>query len=292
MRLSQLKYFLAVCKYGSFTQAANEFFVTQPAVSSAIRDLEEEYGVQLLSRKKKHLELTEEGLWLKKRAEFILNYVAATDEQMHVFSKSKQYLRLGVAPLLGTLFFFSIYNDFGLDHPDIHVDVLEAGSIQIQSWVEDGIVDMGVSLLDGLSEEHFQLIKLFETELVFCVHESHPLAARREISVPELAREKLILLKEDSYQNQLIKKKFSVCGQTLDILMYSSQLSSIFNILQFGNCGAFLFKQLVNDKDEFRAISMEPPIKLSVGLVRRKDQMMYPYTQKLISYTKKCSKSA
>ena len=80
MRLTQLRYFLAVCKYGNFTLAAKEFFVSQPAVSTAIRELEEEYSVRLFDRnKKKQLQLTEEGIWLKTRAEFILSYVAATD---------------------------------------------------------------------------------------------------------------------------------------------------------------------------------------------------------------------
>ncbi len=290
MRLTQLRYFLAVCKYGNFTLAAKEFFVSQPAVSTAIRELEEEYSVRLFDRnKKKQLQLTEEGIWLKTRAEFILSYVAATEEQLRIYSKNKRYLRVGVAPMVGMLSFFGIYNNFCMEHPDIHIDLLEAGSLQIRSWVEDGIVDMGVALLDGLEQEQFEKMKLFETELVFCVHKSHPLANRQEIDIPDLKNEKLILLKADSYQNQLLKEEFARQGQQIDVLMYSSQINSIFSMLSYGNCGAFLFRQLVEPNEAFRAISLAEPIRLSVGLFRRRNQVAYPAMQELISYVKKHS---
>lgn len=290
MRLTQLRYFLAVCKYGNFTLAAKEFFVSQPAVSTAIRELEEEYSVRLFDRnKKKQLQLTEEGIWLKTRAEFILSYVAATEEQLRIYSKNKRYLRVGVAPMVGMLSFFGIYNNFCMEHPDIYIDLLEAGSLQIRSWVEDGIVDMGVALLDGLEQEQFEKMKLFETELVFCVHKSHPLANRQEIDIPDLKNEKLILLKADSYQNQLLKEEFARQGQQIDVLMYSSQINSIFSMLSYGNCGAFLFRQLVEPNEAFRAISLAEPIRLSVGLFRRRNQVAYPAMQELISYVKKHS---
>ena len=176
-----------------------------------------------------------------------------------------------------------------MEHPDIHIDLLEAGSLQIRSWVEDGIVDMGVALLDGLEQEQFEKMKLFETELVFCVHKSHPLANRQEIDIPDLINEKLILLKADSYQNQLLKEEFARQGQQIDVLMYSSQINSIFSMLSYGNCGAFLFRQLVEPNEAFRAISLAEPIRLYVGLFRRRNQVVYPAMQELISYVKKHS---
>ena len=286
MRLVQLKYFLAVCKYGNFSLAAENCYVTQPAVSTAIRELEQEYGISLFHRKKKQLELTNEGRWFRQRAEFILNYVAATEEQMRVYAMNKRYLRVGVAPMIGGGFFYSVYDQFLKDHPEIHIDLLEGGSLQVWQWVEEGIVDIGVQLLDFLPADSFETVKLFDTELVFCVSSSHPLAGRSSVTIPELAGQKLILLKEDSYQNKLLKKLFADNGIEIDVLMYSNQINSIYSMLSHGSCGAFLFDRAVEPGADLCCIHVEPKIDLSVGLVWKKNQPMYSYMQRFIRFTK------
>lgn len=286
MRLIQLKYFLAVCKYGNFSLAAESCYVTQPAVSAAVRELEQEYGVSLFHRKKKQLELTDEGRWFRQRAEFILSYVTATEEQMRICAMNKRYLRVGVAPMIGGSFFYSVYDQFAKEHPEIHIDLLEGGSLQVWQWVQDGIVDIGVQLLDFLPADAAETVKLFDTELVFCVGSSHPLADRESVNIQDLAGQKLILLKEDSYQNKLLKKMFADAGQEIDILMYSNQINSIFSMLSHGSCGAFLFRQMIDPSLDLRCIHLEPPIELSAGLVYRKNVPMHAYMQKLIGYTK------
>lgn len=286
MRLVQLKYFLAVCKYGNFSLAAENCYVTQPAVSAAVRELEQEYGISLFHRKKKQLELTDEGRWLRQRAEFILNYVAATEEQMKTFALNKRYLRVGVAPMIGGSFFYSVYDQFVRDHPQVHIDLLEAGSLQVWQWVEDGIVDVGVQLLDVLPPDAYDTVKLFDTELVFCVSQTHPLAQRKSVSIADLKDQKLILLKEDSYQNKLLKKMFTDAGQQIDVLMYSNQINSIYSMLSHGSCGAFLFEQMVDPSLNLCCIHLEPRIGLSVGLVRRKNVPTHSYMQSLIQYAK------
>jgi DNA-binding transcriptional LysR family regulator len=160
--------------------------------------LEQEYGVSLFHRKKKQLELTDEGRWFRQRAEFILSYVTATEEQMRICAMNKRYLRVGVAPMIGGSFFFSVYDQFAKEHPEIHIDLLEGGSLQVWQWVQDGIVDIGVQLLDFLPADAAETVKLFDTELVFCVGSSHPLADRESVNIQDLAGQKLILLKEDS----------------------------------------------------------------------------------------------
>lgn len=290
MRLIQLKYFLAVCKYGNFSLAAENCYVTQPAVSTAIRELEQAYGVSLFHRKKKQLELTDEGRWFRQRAEFILQYVAATEEQMRVCAQNKRYLRVGVAPMIGGSFFYSVYDQFVKEYPQIHIDLLEAGSLQVWQWVQDGIVDIGVQLLDFIPKDAVETVRLFDTELVFCVGSTHPLADRESVSITELAGQKLILLKEDSYQNKLLKKMFADAGQEIDVLMYSNQINSIFSMLSHGSCGAFLFRQMIDPSLDLRCIHLEKPIELSAGLVYRKDVPLHAYMQNLIRYTQKQAK--
>ena len=62
MKMIQLEYFCAVCQYHSITQAAQKLYVTQPAISNAIKELEKEYSINLFIRSKNHMSLTKEEI--------------------------------------------------------------------------------------------------------------------------------------------------------------------------------------------------------------------------------------
>lgn len=82
MELRVLHYFLTVARKQSFSKAAEELHITQPTLSRQIKELEEMYHVTLFKRDTRHVELTEEGLLLKKRAEEILRLVRVTSEEL------------------------------------------------------------------------------------------------------------------------------------------------------------------------------------------------------------------
>ena len=78
MTLEQLRIFLAVVEHLHFTRAANALYITQPAVSAAIQNLEGEYGVKLFHRIGRHIEITEAGKLLEIEAQKILDRVTIT----------------------------------------------------------------------------------------------------------------------------------------------------------------------------------------------------------------------
>lgn len=80
--LLQLKYFCTACELGNVTKAAEKHFVTQPTVTAAIRELEKEYGIQLLERKGKTLSLTPEGNIFYQNARLLLYHAQELDRQM------------------------------------------------------------------------------------------------------------------------------------------------------------------------------------------------------------------
>ena len=75
MKIIQLEYFCAVCRYHSITQAAQKLYVTQPAISNAIRELEKEFSVSLFSRTKNHIVLTKEGEAFYQKASVLLDNI-------------------------------------------------------------------------------------------------------------------------------------------------------------------------------------------------------------------------
>lgn len=90
MTLKQLEYFLAVCKYENITRAAENLHVSQPSITTSIKNLEEYLGVALIDRSSKKISITEEGKLLAKRAVKILKSVEDASEEIRDFGARKK----------------------------------------------------------------------------------------------------------------------------------------------------------------------------------------------------------
>ena len=110
MKLIQLEYFCAVSRYHSITQAAQKLYVTQPAISSAIRELEKEFSINLFTRSKNHLTLTTEGEAFYQKASTLLATIHETESELYDLGHQVTPIRIGIPPLLSTLFFSFIRN--------------------------------------------------------------------------------------------------------------------------------------------------------------------------------------
>lgn len=289
MKIIQFRYFQAVCRSMSFTKAADELYVSQPAVSTAIRDLEDEFGIRLFNRQNNSLSLTDDGKWLLEKCDNLLKEFDSIETQLHLLSKQHNYLRVGIAPMIGNYYFFTTLHSFMKKYPLAKTEIMEAGSLELREAVMNNIVDIGVVILNDLPPNKCNTLKLYDCELVFCVSKGHPLANKKTISFAELSNEKIILLKEDSYQNTLIKSKFKEANSGLNVLLHSNQLSSVKKMIYQGNCGAFLFKAVADDDANLVAVSLDLPLFLEVGLIWLKNQKVYPDMQNFISYVRQNS---
>lgn len=289
MKITQFRYFQAVCKNMSFTKAAEEMYISQPAVSSAIRDLEDEFGIRLFNRQNNNLSLTDDGKWLLEKCDNLLKEFDSIEAHLHLLSNQHNYLRLGIAPMIANYYFFNTLNSFMKKYPLAKTEIMEAGSIELREAVMDNVVDIGVVILNDLPPNKCNTLKLYDCELVFCVSKDHLLASKKEISFAQLNREKIILLKEDSYQNTMIKTKFKEANSEINVLLYSNQLSSVKKMIYQGSCGAFLFKAVADDDSNLIAISLKDPLFLEVGLIWLKNQKIYADMQNFITYVKQNS---
>ena len=104
MNLNQLEYFCAAVECGSITKAAKKLFVTQPAISGAIRELEKEFSVTLFSHTRSKLSLSEDGERFYERAERLFREVETAKMQLHDLGSSRQPVRVGIPPLWGPPF--------------------------------------------------------------------------------------------------------------------------------------------------------------------------------------------
>ena len=159
MTLNQLRYFCTASRCHSITKAAEELYVTQPTISMAIRDLEIEFGISLFSRKGNQLSLTQEGESFYKKATYILQYCNELQADYSSMSRVKPPLRIGIPPMLSTVFFPELLMAFHEKHPEIRV-------IQIalpDAYVEHGNVSVLREML-GINSD--SVIRRIEKEFL------------------------------------------------------------------------------------------------------------------------------
>lgn len=286
MKLLQLKYFQTVCKYESITKAAEKLFVSQPTISFCIKELEEEFGVKLFHRKHNRLQLTVEGQFFYEKVQYILQSVDSLEHQMKEMCESRNHIKIAVPAMISTFLFPQMFDAFTKQYPDVQLEMLETGSLQTRKLVDSNSVDLGITISDSAVNDNYNILPLVTTELVFCVNKNHPLANAKTVSFKELADERIIIFKADSYQNVVIKSAFAEAGVEPNILLYSSQLYTIKQFLSYGKTGAFLYRQVAEMDEDLVCIPFEEPILQKIVLIWKKSGSLFSDAENFILFAK------
>lgn len=189
MTLDQLRIFLAVAEHLHFTRAAEELYITQPAVSAAIQSLEQEYAVKLFHRIGRQIQITEAGKLLQSEARKILEQVALTERGLRELNDLQRgELNLGASLTIGNYWLPQRISQFQHQYPKISVNCTLANAETICAGTASGQFDLG--LVEG--EVQASLKVLLEEEIVgtdrllIVVGKRHPWYERKQVSLKEL----------------------------------------------------------------------------------------------------------
>jgi len=181
MEFRQLEYFLAVKNAGSFTRAAEHLYVSQPAVTSAIRSLESELGITLFDRSQGKASLTAEGRIFSAHVEEIMKGVVTTICDMDAMkSLSSGTLAIGISSFLSLPSVLSLIARFLSDHPGIECRVQEGPAEAVAALLE------GASRLPEDPGAGYDIHPLAEVPLALILPKSHPLAEKKSASWDDL----------------------------------------------------------------------------------------------------------
>lgn len=193
MKTHLLRYFVVLAEELHFGRAAQRLAITQPPLSSAIKSLEDELGVQLLERSSKHVALTPAGSAFLKEARLVLERVAAASETARAVAAGRRG-RLEVG-FTGSMIYRDvprIVNGFGSELPDIEVHLRELSSSEQVEALLHGRLDAGF-VNAATVPPPLQALPLADDALVCCLPESHPLAGAAEVDLRELADEVFVM---------------------------------------------------------------------------------------------------
>lgn len=190
MNLSQMRHLLAIHETGSFSRAAEQLHLTQPALSRSILSLEDELGLPLIDRVGKRNEFTAFGEAIMERAKRI---VFETEEIRRTAQLLKGGLSGGIRVGMGAgpsaLFMAPLLNRLAHEHPAIHVDISQGGADLLLKQLHDKALD--VLILDTRVTnpiEALQVEQLPDAPAAFLCRAGHPLLALARVRIDDLSR--------------------------------------------------------------------------------------------------------
>ena len=208
--IRQLEYVSAIAEHRSFQGAADACYVSQPGLSTQVRQLEEHLGVTLFERARKPLLVTPAGVEIVRRANAILTAVAELEEVARSLTQPLTgRLRLGVIPTVAPFLLPSVLPRLRREHPDLHVELHEGQTDDLVAELERGKLDLLLLALEAPLGDAATL-PLFEDPFVLAVPRGHRLAGRKRVHERDLEGEGVLLLDDG---HCLRDQALSVCGR-------------------------------------------------------------------------------
>ncbi len=196
MNLRALQYFVKLADLRHFSRAAEACFVSQPTLSTQIKKLEGELGVQLVERSPKNIMLTPVGLEIADRARLVLSDI---DQIKAVARRSGNpadgVLRLGLFPTLAPYLLPHVIPTLRDRYPNLRLQLAEEKTDNILRMLRQGELDAALLALP-IVDEGLDMETLFEEPFVLALPGHHPLVGHHEITIDNLKGEELLLLDE------------------------------------------------------------------------------------------------
>jgi LysR family hydrogen peroxide-inducible transcriptional activator len=196
MNLRDLRYLIALADLRHFGRAAETCHVSQPTLSTQIRKLEEELGVQLIERAPRQVMLTPVGVDIVERA----RRVVAEVEQMRESARRTAdpeagSVRLGLFPTLGPYLLPHVVTNIRARFPRLELLLVEEKTEVVLQMLREGRLDAAILALP-LHEDWLETELLFEEPFILALPQDHPLARHRELKLSELSEQHLLLLED------------------------------------------------------------------------------------------------
>jgi DNA-binding transcriptional LysR family regulator len=259
----RLKVFHTVAKRLNFTKAAGELFITQPAVTKHIHELELHFKVKLFDRNGTRIKLTAAGNILLQHTEELFSLYSNLEFDMnHLAGQHSGRLRLGGSMTTGPYIIPPILAAFHHKYQSVQVTLTTGNTSQIEQALENKEIDLGI--VEGYSRNPSIRYTVFaKDEIVLVSNPAHPLAKRESIKPEELKQVPLLLREPGSGTLEVVVHALKPLGIKLSQLKTEMQLNStemIKSYLSYSPCMAFLSVHAVSKElqnKEYRIIAVK-----------------------------------
>ncbi|MGE8409768.1 MAG: LysR family transcriptional regulator [Pseudomonas sp.] len=253
MLSSELKAFFMVARLGSITLAAKKLGLSQPTVTTQIRNLESSYGVELFHRGGRRLALSDDGARLLPMVKTLLQQEADIEFFLRNSGLGQGALRVAATAPYYILDLVKIFRE---RLPQVEVSVEIGNSQQVLEMLEDYRVDVAAS--SQLLEDSRLVRRILGTDpLVVAVHRSHPLASRESVPLAALAGHCLLMREQGSTTRKLTEQMLDDAGVKIGALLEIGSRESIREAVLRNIGVSIIARHEVPHNSELRVLTLE-----------------------------------
>lgn len=197
MELRVLRYFLAVAREENISRAAQALHTAQPSLSRQLKELEEELGKTLFIRGRRKITLTEEGMFLRKRAEEIVGLVDKTTDALTTDGAVVAGdVYIGAGETEGMRVIARVAGRLGQAYPDVRLHIVSGDRVDIAEQLDKGLIDFAL-LVGGTDPRKYEHICLPDRDSWgVLMRKDHPLAQKAAVKPEDLYQEPLLLSRQ------------------------------------------------------------------------------------------------
>ncbi len=291
MEFKQLESYVAVVKYGGFTKAAQQLYISQPTISSHIQALEDELKSQLIVRTTKSIDITPRGMELYECA---CNILSQRDNLIKSWSaETKKVIQLGVSTIPSAYIIPEILPEFGKRFPDVYFNVHQNDSQGIIDAMTNGSYDVGMIGMPCESKS-LTCVPFYEDEMVLITPVNDYFLTLKETGeiTADILREQPMILRENGSgtlkRADHILESLNLMPEDLNIVARINDQESIKNLTASGLGISFISEKaaqnFVNEKRLLAFKLPKPFATRSFYLVKHKNFITKPYVEQFIQF--------
>lgn len=275
MEIRVLKYFLAVAEEESVTRAAEVVHTSQPNLSRQLNDLEEQIGKKLFVRGSRKITLTEEGMFLRRRAQEIIELAERTETELTSFDEfTGGVVHIGAAETHAMRILAEDMLALRRTHPQIRFDIFSGSTIEVTEQLKKGLLDFGI-LVAPVDLAEYDYLRFPQNDVFgLLMRKDNPLAKLDAIR-PEDIRDQPVMISHQQEDGNVLSGWFKGSPESLNIVSTFNLITTPAMMVDTGLGCAFTFDRLVNTSGDsnlcFRPL--DPPLETSLYVVWKKYQM-------------------
>ena len=285
--LNSLIVFHEVAKHKSFSKAAEELFISQPAVTKHIKELERKIGMGLIQRRRGGFSLTEGGKILFKYTHKISSHLMDIENLLENLKKDHQgILKMGTTESYSKGLMPKLLSGFQASCPFMKIALDVGNSEEIEKSLlvyKNDLVLIAVTKKTSRIES----IPFLKEELVLIISPNHPLAKRKTVSLKELERYPLIIRAKGSTTRRIILQAFKEEGIHPSLLIEAGSSEFIKQWVSEGKGVSIIVKRTVEDEERRKIIKTIPLLEklyLQVAFLYLKEEKSNPAIKTFVNF--------
>ncbi len=297
MEFHALRTFAVLAEVGSFSRAAEQLYLTQPAVSKRIAALEHELGVKLFDRIAKRVKLTEAGNLLQKKSQNILQQIQDCKREINDLSgNTSGQLSIATSHHIGLHHLPNILRQYAQLYRQVEVDLHFMDSEQAYQMVADGQIELGIITLPPKPFKNVRAIPLWEDTLQIAFSQTHPLRELISTESPDeigynqkllsaLQEHPVILPSIGTYTRELIEQWFMEMDLTPIKGMSTNYLETIKMLVSVGLGWSILPSSMLTN-DLYSISDKNATLSRTLGVVQHEYRTLSNASKALLSLLK------